>query len=188
MKRALACLAAQRAPEYAPAMAKTTISNAEMAPFKQRLTALWKMRGFRSRAQFLRTAQLENQTVARWEQEATAPQVVLLQRAADALCVSVDVLLGREPLPSILPRVDQDEHTALAEALEILGADKPTAAQIRWVQSAPDYRTMTAGQIIDALRSQRVRMTAQQIDASRTATEAARKKGVGVPPRRRHPR
>ena len=154
--------------------------------FKARLTALWKMRGYRSRADFLRAADLQAMTVTRWERGESAPHIDLLKRAADALLVSVDVLLGRAPMPSHLPRIDQGEGDALRQLRAMLGPDsQPSEADIVWLKRAPRFHAMSAGDLLDALRTQRSGMSSAQAAASREATEDAREKGKDVPPRRR---
>lgn len=159
--------------------------------FNARFTRLWKMRGFPSRAACLRHAKLEPMTVARWQRGETRPQARLLERLADTLAVSTDVILGRAPMPESLPRIDQEEDAVeegpLAELRQILAeSGRPlTREDEAWLRAAPNFRRMSVGSLLDAVRANRTGMTEPQRKASTEATEAAREQAEqwGVTPK-----
>lgn len=145
--------------------------------FGARFTALWKMRGFPSRAECLRQAKLEPMTVARWQRGETRPQARLLERLADVLGVSTDVILGRAPMPTSLPPFGSaEEEGAIAELRQILAESGAalTKADEEWLRSAPNYRRMSVGALLDAIRANRSGMTEAQRVAAAEATSEAR--------------
>lgn len=145
------------------------------APFGARLRKLIAMRGFKNRAAFLEASGLENTTVNRWEKGLNEPRADQAKRAAEALGTSIDVVLGVTPLPDSLPRIDEGDSDAIVELCAMLGPEaQPTDAEIRWLQRAPQFHRMTAGKLLDALRTQRVGMSPEQSRASKEETERRR--------------
>lgn len=158
--------------------------------FGERFATLWRMRGFPSKAEFCRYAGLEPITVRRWERGETRPRAAQLEVLADALGVSSDVILGRAPMPDSLPRVAIDEASDAIDELRATLAEtsRPlTAAEALWLQAAPNFRSMTVGSLLDAIRAQRSGMTEAQAKASTEATDAARRRAEewGVKPRKK---